>query len=413
MTKNSQVLCQFADKYSVISPSQTTQTSQVSAVTQNSANNQLNLQTVTPASIKNWLAGQILKGVVIEQLSGTSLLLNIGNTKLTAKTDLNLPPGSVLQLRVTRTGDQPLLQIIDATKSNRNAEASLNALRQAIPKQLPLSNLFSNLKITNTSGERLPQIIQQAIQSLHAGMASRMDLVNPESVKKALTESGNFLESNLKNSLSHVLNSNSASDSIDGDLKAKLLRLATVLSNENTTALNKNQKQTPVSNNLLNMLSDNKILPEMQRHVESALARIQLNQLNSLPATEHNSQAFLLELPVKENDDIDIFSLKINDEEQQNQDQDSSKRWSIKLSFDLNGLGKIHAKLILGGEQIQASLWAEEEKTYDLIQNNLDLLRERLTEVEFLDPEVKCYKGKPEIDISSQTDYNELIDIEI
>ena len=397
----------------MISPSQTTQTSQVSAVTQNSANNQLNLQTVTPASIKNWLAGQILKGVVIEQLSGTSLLLNIGNTKLTAKTDLNLPPGSVLQLRVTRTGDQPLLQIIDATKSNRNAEASLNALRQAIPKQLPLSNLFSNLKITNTSGERLPQIIQQAIQSLHAGMASRMDLVNPESVKKALTESGNFLESNLKNSLSHVLNSNSASDSIDGDLKAKLLRLATVLSNENTTALNKNQKQTPVSNNLLNMLSDNKILPEMQRHVESALARIQLNQLNSLPATEHNSQAFLLELPVKENDDIDIFSLKINDEEQQNQDQDSSKRWSIKLSFDLNGLGKIHAKLILGGEQIQASLWAEEEKTYDLIQNNLDLLRERLTEVEFLDPEVKCYKGKPEIDISSQTDYNELIDIEI
>ena len=413
MTKNSQVLCQFADKHFVISPSQTTQTSQVSAVTQNSANNQLNLQTVTPASIKNWLAGQILKGVVIEQLSGTSLLLNIGNTKLTAKTDLNLPPGSVLQLRVTRTGDQPLLQIIDATKSNRNAEASLNALRQAIPKQLPLSNLFSNLKITNTSGERLPQIIQQAIQSLHTGMASRMDLVNPEGVKKALTESGNFLESNLKNSLSHVLNSNSASGSIDSDLKAKLLRLATVLSNENTTALNKNQKQTPVSNNLLNMLSDNKILPEMQRHVESALARIQLNQLNSLPATEHNSQAFLLELPVKENDDIDIFSLKINDEDQQKQDQDSSKRWSIKLSFDLNGLGKIHAKLILGGEQIQARLWAEEEKTYDLIQNNLDLLRERLTEVEFLDPEVKCYKGKPEIDISSNTDYNELINIEI
>ena len=397
----------------MISPSQTTQTSQVSAVTQNSAKNQLNLQTVTPASIKNWLAGQILKGVVIEQLSGTSLLLNIGNTKLTAKTDLNLPAGSVLQLRVIRTGDQPLLQIIDAAKSNRNAEASLNALRQAIPKQLPLSNLFSNLKIGNTSGERLPQIIQQAIQSLHTGMASRMDLVNPEGVKKALTESGNFLESNLKNSLSHVLNSNSASGSIDSDLKAKLLRLATVLSNENTTALNKNQKQTPVSNNLLNMLSDNKILPEMQRHVESALARIQLNQLNSLPATEHNSQAFLLELPVKENDDIDIFSLKINDEDQQKQDQDSSKRWSIKLSFDLNGLGKIHAKLILGGEQIQARLWAEEEKTYDLIQNNLDLLRERLTEVEFLDPEVKCYKGKPEIDISSNTDYNELINIEI
>lgn len=399
----------------MINASNITQTPQTNAVTQNPAKNSLPIQNVTPANIQNWLAGQVLKGTVLEQLSGTSLLLNIGNSRLIAKTDLTLPPGAELQLRVIRAGEQPLLQLIDNTKPNRTAETSLNALRQAIPKQAPLSELFSNLKIVNSTEQRLPQAIQQVVQSLLAGTTSRVDLINPDGVKKALAESGNFLESKLSNALSHNPNNTKTSGTIEGDLKGQLLRLAAMLGNENTTTLNKNtnQKQNLSNNNLISLLADNKLMPDLQRHVESAVARIQLNQLNLLPGTDQHSPAFLLELPVKENEEIDVFSLKINEEEKQEQDQDALKRWSIRLSFDLNGLGKIHAKLILGGEQILASLWAEEEKTFDLIQDNLNLLRQRLTDVKFIDPDVKCYKGKPETELSSHTDYNELIDIEV
>jgi len=346
-------------------------------------------------SIKAWQVGQILKASVIEQLSNTTLLLKIGNTQLTAKTNLSLPPGAELQLKVINQGEQPLLKIISLP--NSKTETNLAALRQALPKQAPLSDLFSALKVVD---HRLPQILQQAVQSLQAGLSSRMDLLNPEGIKKALNESGTFFESRI--------NDQKQVNNVHADLKGKLLRLADLLRNENLT-----QHQNAGKNNLLSLLADNKAIPELQRHVESALARIQLNQLNSLPNSEQHSQAFLLELPVKENEHIDVFSVKINEEDQQKTDQESSKRWSIQLSFTLDGLGNIHAKLILGGEKVHASLWAEEEKTYELIQNNLHQLNERLTDVKFIDPDVKCFKGKPESEPSTLADNNELINVEI
>ncbi len=383
----------------MISPAKINQTTQVSQTNNSATSNltkvPLQTQEVTPAQIKNWVAGQVLKASVIKQLSNTTLLLKIGNTQLTAKTKLSLPPGSVLQLKVVTKSEQPLLQIINHRSSK--TETSLTVLRQTIPKQTPLSDLFPALKLVD---QRLPQVIQHAVQSLQMGLTSRMDLLNPEGIKKALIQSGTFLESNLKDPKFAV--------SVDGDLKGKLLRLSDLLLNEN-----KNQKNNAVKNSILSLLTDNKAMPDLQRHVESALARIQLNQLNSLPHDEQHSQVFLMELPIKENENIDVLSLKINEEEQQTSEQESSKRWSIKLSFDLNTLGSIHAKLTLGDEKIKASLWAEKETTFNLIQNNLNLLYERFTGAEFIDPEVKCYKGKPEAETPLPSGYNELIDVKI
>lgn len=68
---------------------------------------------------------------------------------------------------------------------------------------------------------------------------------------------------------------------------------------------------------------------------------------------------------------------------------------------------------MLGGEQIKAGLWAEEDATFTLIQNNLNLLKDRLIDVKFINPDIICYKEKPEAEQDSQTDYNELIDIQI
>ncbi len=394
----------------MISPSKIAPTSQISSdgsAAQNSVKTQAQAQENPQSSIKTWVTGQIIKGNVLQQLTNGSLLLKIGDAKLTAQVNSNassitrLPVGAEVQLKVVKTTSQPLLQLIDTTKINK--ETSMAALRQVIPKQAPLSVFFSNLNQLNSTDQRLPQVIHQAIQTLHAGLSSRMDMLNPEGVKKALAESGSFLEANLNR-----LANSKLSNGIEGDLKARLLRLATQLSNENFQ-----QKPNIDKNQLLSLLADSKALPDLQRHVESALARIQLNQLNSLPNQEQNNQAFLLELPIKENEKIDIFSLKVKDEDTQKNGAESNKRWSIKLSFDLNGLGPIHAKLMLGGEQIQASLWAEEESTFSLIQNNLDLLKDRLVDVKFIDPEIKCYKGKPEPDQDTQTNYNELIDIQI
>ncbi|MFK8066772.1 MAG: flagellar hook-length control protein FliK [Gammaproteobacteria bacterium] len=367
-------------------------------------------QNASATEIKNWATGQLLKATVLQQLSSSSLLLKVGNLKLTANTNVLLSAGSQINLKVIRTGEQPSLQILQ--NNSRSAEqTNLNALRQALPKQASLSEFFSNIKTMSAGEQRLPPTVQQALNVIQAGLASRADLTNPEMIKKALKESGVFLESNLSKSSTTKL---AGSNPVEGDLKGRLLRLVSLISNESTNSTKQTeQKQSASNNSLLNFLSNNKLMPELQRHVESALARIQLNQLNSLPGLEQNQQAILLELPVKEKDKVDIFSLKITEEEDQKEEQEAQKKWAINLSFKLEGLGNLHAKLILGGQKIQASLWAEDQNTFELIQNNMDLLQQRLTDVEFIHPTINCYKGKPEVTNSISVSNKELIDIKI
>ncbi len=367
-------------------------------------------QNATATAIKNWATGQLIKATVLEQLSNSSLLLKVGNLKLSANTNVLLSAGSQLNLKVIRTGEQPSLQIIQNNPKSAE-QTNLNALRQILPKQAPLAEFFSNIKNISSGEQRLPLTVQQALNVIQAGLASRADLTNPEKIKKALKESGVFLESNLGKSNS---TKSAGSNLIEGDLKGKLLRLVTLISSESTSSTKQTeQKQGTSNNSLLSFLSNNKLIPELQRHVESAIARIQLNQLNSLPVTEQNQHAILLELPIKEKEKIDIISLKISEEENQKEDQESQKQWAINLSFKLEGLGSLHAKLVLGGHKIQATLWAEDQTTFELIQNNIDLLQQRLTDVEFIDPKVNCYQGKPEPTNSINPANKDLIDIKI
>jgi len=377
-------------------------------ISQPQAKPPLQVTEASPATIKNWIAGQILEATVLKQLSANSALLKIAQAQITAITDRPLPAETKLQLRVIRAGDQPVLQILNQPRST--TEIKLSALRQIVPKQTPLDEVFSNLRMILSEKEALPPEVLRVLQSLNNGILSRRELINPKSVKKALMESGIFLESNLgKNTDKSILPS-----PVD-DLKARLLRLTAILGNEppRTPIRNSRQKQGISNSPLMSLLSAKSLPEELHKQVDSALARIQLNQLNSLQGSDHNHQAFLMEVPVRDKEGIDVFSFKITEEEKRKEDRSTSGLWSIKLSFNLNRLGTIHAKLVLGGEQIKASLWADEQETFELIQNHLDLLRQRLTDVDFIDPKVMCFRGNPESENNLSCKFNELLNIEI
>lgn len=368
---------------------------------------------LTPVtSYNNWTAGQLLKATVLEQLANNTLLLSIGKSRISAHSSLPLETGAQLQLKVIRTGEQPLLQILSKIRpAMGNAEISAAALRQALPRQAPLADFFSGITLASYNDARLPQTVQQALQSLLASLATRAEIQNPEGVKKALNGSGLFFESNL--------HSQKGPEIIKSDLKAQLLRLADLLASSNASLsqnINKPAQQPAqvnTSSAYLAALMNQMDMPELQRQVESALARIQLNQLSSLPDGEQNNPAFVIELPVKDADQTDVLAIKISQEEARKEARELNKLWSVMLSFELNGLGHLYARLTLGGEKIRASLWAEQDHTFTLLQHNMDYLRKRLTDVEFADPEVQCFKGRPEAVINERVNYNELIDVEI
>lgn len=435
---------------------------------------------------QQWAVGQLLKATLVQQLSQNTFILSIGKQQVTASfkhgdqvsnlaNQQRLPLGAEVALRVVKTGSQPIMQFVEPSMAQRQAALSAEGLRQALPKQEPLQQFFGRLPLalqTQNAEARLPPAIQQAVQQLQNQIVSRQAIQHPEQLKRAIQESGAFLETHLQ----HATTSSNSGDVAARDLKAQLLRLASLLQQQAANTLSPQtsrtdpnsppvqypikpihaqtgqaqngqaqsaqttSQQTPLSDSLRSeqraVLTEARLsgeakaalqnqtaqhlaramsldLPTLQRHVESALARIQFNQLQSLGALEHSPHGVLLELPVKDQQQIDVFQFHIDDQAEHGEQSDNNKLWSVMLSFEMEGLGNMHARLILGGEQIRASVWAESADTYTLVENHLDALRDRLREVAFLDPQVRCFKGQPESIAQPQEHTDELIDIEI
>ena len=77
--------------------------------------------------------------------------------------------------------------------------------------------------------------------------------------------------------------------------------------------------------------------------MESALARIQLGQLASLP-TDQNNAIWMLEVPVRLQERTDLVQMKIKRDGSKNANPEQ-QTWSIDIAFDLENLGEPRARI--------------------------------------------------------------------
>jgi len=143
------------------------------------------------------------------------------------------------------------------------------------------------------------------------------------------------------------------------------------------------------------------IIDELIRQSESSIARIQLSQLASMPQESNTSQSWAFELPLRHGENIDVVQLRIEKEDpKEGEEQDS--RWRITLTLDLPAIGTIYATITVQGEQTSTTLWAEEESTAQLIENNLQLLRDALDKHGVSSDEINCQHGSPPAEKADQ-----------
>ncbi|VAW77046.1 hypothetical protein MNBD_GAMMA15-1048 [hydrothermal vent metagenome] len=135
---------------------------------------------------------------------------------------------------------------------------------------------------------------------------------------------------------------------------------------------------------------------ELLRQTEAALARVQLHQLASQPRdAERSLLEWLLELPVRRGDEIDLWSMRIAREKQENaaEKQKPQRRWSVQLAFDLPGLGPVQAQVTLNGEQVSTRFWTGNEEALPLFQEHLQELHNMLGNVGLEVGELDCVPG--------------------
>ncbi len=291
-------------------------------------------------------------------------------------------------------------------------EKKLSNLQQAQPATTPANKNSSTISQAQTVGQdfkanlvQLLGVLRQA--SAHQGSSSKIPL--------PLTTQG---ANTIPNTSSNTRQPNMAPNQ---SVKEQLLRLLSTPSNrsnsEETTRstppsrladLTTSGSRIPVpffrhlplqpqkaqSPTLVTLQHRDQIIDELIRQSESSIARIQLSQLASMPQESSTSQLWAFELPLRHGENIDVVQLRIEKEDPK-EDEEQDSRWRITLTLDLPAIGTIYATITVQGEQTSTTLWAEEENTAQLIDNNLQLLRDALSKHGVNSDQINCQHGAP------------------
>ena len=135
-------------------------------------------------------------------------------------------------------------------------------------------------------------------------------------------------------------------------------------------------------------------MPALVQRVDGAIAKIQLNQLNSLPIPEQALDQWQIEIPVLTDSRFHTLSLEI-EREKSDDAADTTNTWTVALSLDLGQLGWVHAKLQLRRGLLSTTLWAEQANTAKLAERHIDSLGKALGAAGLEMNGIRCHHGRP------------------
>jgi hypothetical protein len=141
--------------------------------------------------------------------------------------------------------------------------------------------------------------------------------------------------------------------------------------------------------------------------VSNAIARISLGQFASLPdptsgpqgastAARDETSSWLFEIPIMVARGVSIAQFEIDQvHERMAGAEAAGPAWRVQFSLDVNELGPVHARLVLGGQQIAVGLWAEAPSGIATVSSLVPLLRRRLEEAGLTVAEIHFAAGRP------------------
>ena len=157
------------------------------------------------------------------------------------------------------------------------------------------------------------------------------------------------------------------------------------------------QAQAQASPGINALLSQEEVIDQLLGQIEGTLSRIQVQQLHTLATEQQHRPMWVVELPVRTDQGIDLFDLRIGRDTEEHQPGDPKAPWVLTLAFDLEHLGPVQVRLALYGEdQINASIWAEQQSTSAYFNQHLDKLKARLIKVGLDVKRLHCQCGKPD-----------------
>lgn len=386
-----------------------------------------------PSQPGQWRNGQQLNASLIAVSGqGRSALLDITGNRIDAQ--LSQPAtqisgfsvGQTLKLQVVNPGTLTALRILTTDTPAKGIEKGTieQALRNTLPRQTPLAPLLANLALIARHDPAnpslpLPRPVLDSVRNLIAHLPSPPELATSNGLKQAIQQSGLFLEAHLAQAVQSGPITSPSPVNIALDFKGGLLSLLILLLTATRSSPRSNplpintppslptpgaqlQAQSHAQATLSPQMTQQQALLELLRHTEGGLARLQLTQLLSSNVDDENRRSWVMELPVRQDERIDLIQLRIEKEKQANNNQQTT-HWSINLTFDLEGLGTIEVRVQLINDIISSTFWARREASTALIRENLHTLHTRLREAGLNIGTLTAHQGKPPQDNSASS----------
>ena len=387
----------------------------------------------TPNSLANttppdWKISQLIDAI-ITRITDKQLFLDIQGIKAnTAKPQiLDLKIGDILKLQIEQLKPMPQFKIISLEKP-MNTQVITQALKSALFQNTSLNPLLKNISYVANRPALQPSPlaadVNAAVRNIFKNLPSPYNLKTVSQVKNTIENSGLYIENKFKNEIFSLLQGSSSrthnlKTSLSSDLSAQLHRLANLIRTQlvptkssspiNTSQVNPNtvkQAAPPIrasieqsaptirapieQASLQTFTVREEAMQNFLRQIETSLSHLQHTQLQNLNESQAGRPTWLFELPIKNGQDIDVFELRITEEESAQGEEKAKKIWNVTLQFDLAGLGKIKAHIKMMNEQISTQFYSESSDILSLFQQNFDFLRSRLRSNGLNVGELKC-----------------------
>lgn len=289
-----------------------------------------------------------------------------------------LSVGAQLTLQVIKTGDSPTFAVSAIPVDD--SQMIVNALKQWLPIQAPPTALLNQLQ------QALPQLITDATlaealknlaQKILSSLPIKPQLTEASQLKQAIDESGLFLEHKLLQSLlgkPDLL--------LNDDFKAKLSKLIQLLNHELAARTEGKTSATEA------------LLKESLQKAHGALAKLTVDQLNSLPKDDSPKQSWMLELPFFHDGNPESMKIQI-ERDRRKADDKPENNWAVSITISPPNLATIHCRISCYDGTVNTRFWSEAIDTVDRINAHLDYLKQQLEQKGIVTGFMEAHQGQP------------------
>ncbi len=316
-------------------------------------------------------------------MGNSASIVQTGNAKIAQQSISQLLPGDKIQLQVVKAGDTPVFNLTVTESIPQISEQKVSQLlRQLLPIQNPPSvfaNTLSRILPALAQDVSIPEALKQLARQILASIPQAPQLTQPEQLKQSISQSGLFFESRLAQQFS-----NNIELPLPQDLKLELLKMVQALNQE--IAAQTNPKTV-------------EMLKELLQNADSALAKLTLDQFNSLPNDESVKQGWIVELPFFWQNTASTVRLEIQQDKSGAQHQDDGnlqKNWAVNITITPPELATIHCRISCHDDAINARFWSDAAETVERINTHLDYLQRKLEQQGLKTGYMEAHQGKPD-----------------